>query len=296
MRKRDLGRFVGALALLALSAGFSAAAWGQQPPAPPPSGGMASHSGMAAMNDEWPKARLDASPRHREWVSIKYGNRTVQAFVVYPEVKEKAPVVIVIHEIFGLSNWARSMADDIAAAGYIAIAPDLLSGFGPDGGGSDKFPDQDARVKAVSSLDAKVVTADLDATADYGKKLPASNGKLAVVGFCWGGSNSFAFATHRKDLSAAFVFYGSGPDAAAIQSITAPVYGFYAGNDARIGASIPATTDAMKAAGKKYEPVSYEGAGHGFMRAGEAPDASDANRKARTDAWARWKTLLAKGM
>ena len=253
---------------------------------------MASHSGMAAMNDEWPKAKLDASPRHREWVSIKYGNRTVQAFVVYPEVKEKAPVVIVIHEIFGLSNWARSMADDIAAAGYIAIAPDLLSGFGPDGGGSDKFADQDARVKAVSSLDAKVVTADLDATADYGKKLPASNGKLAVVGFCWGGSNSFAFATHRKDLSAAFVFYGSGPDAAAIQSITAPVYGFYAGNDARIGATIPATTEAMKAAGKKYEPVSYEGAGHGFMRAGEAPDASPANAKAREEGLKRLTELL----
>jgi carboxymethylenebutenolidase len=292
MRKRDLGRFVGSFALLALSAGFSVAAWSQQPAAPPPAGGMASHSGMAAMNDDWPKARLDASPRHREWVSIKYGNRTVKAFVVYPEVKEKAPVVLVIHEIFGLSNWARSMADDIAAAGYIAIAPDLLSGFGPNGGGSAEFPDQDARVKAVSGLDAKVVTADLDATADYGKKLPASNGKLAVVGFCWGGSNSFAFATHRKDLSAAFVFYGSGPDAAAIQAITAPVYGFYAGNDARIGATIPGTTDAMKAAGKKYEPVSYEGAGHGFMRAGEAPDASPANAKARDEGMKRLTELL----
>ena len=125
------------------------------------------------MDDNWPKAKLDKSPRHREWVSIKYGNRTVQAFVVYPEVKEKAPVVLVIHEIFGLSNWARSMADDIAAAGYIAIAPDLLSGFGPNGGGSDQFPDQDARVKAVSMLDASVVLSDLDATADYAKKLPA---------------------------------------------------------------------------------------------------------------------------
>jgi carboxymethylenebutenolidase len=257
---------------------------------------MAAHGGMPQMNDDWPKAKLDRSPRHREWVSIKYGNRTVQAFVVYPEIKDKAPVVLVIHEIFGLSNWARSMADDIAAAGYIAIAPDLLSGFGPNGGGSSEFPDQDATVKAVFKLDPAVVTADLDATADYAKKLPASNGKLAVVGFCWGGGNSFAFATHRPDLSAAFVFYGSGPDpdkgAAAIQSIHAPVYGFYAGNDSRIDASIPATTEAMKAAGKKYEPVTYDGAGHGFMRAGEAPDASPENKKAREEGFARLTSLL----
>ena len=253
---------------------------------------MASHAGMPQMNDDWAKAELDKSPRHQEWVSIKYGDRTVQAFVVYPEVKEKAPVVLVIHEIFGLSNWARSMADDIAAAGYIAIAPDLLSGFGPGGGGSDKFADQDARVKAVSNLNADTVTADLDATADYAKKLPAANGKLAVTGFCWGGSKSFGFATHRHDLSAAFVFYGTGPDAAAIKSITAPVYGFYAGNDSRIGATIPATTEEMKAAGKKYEPVTYDGAGHGFMRAGEAPDASADNKKAREEGMARLTALL----
>jgi carboxymethylenebutenolidase len=253
---------------------------------------MASHGGMSAMNDDWAKAKLTKSPRHQEWVSIKYGNRTVQAFVVYPEVKEKAPVVVVIHEIFGLSNWARSMADDIAAAGYIAIAPDLLSGMGPNGGGSSAFPDQDATVKAVSNLNADTVTADLDATADYGKKLPASNGKLAVVGFCWGGGKSFAFATHRQDLSAAFVFYGPGPDASAIASIHAPVYGFYAGNDARIGATVPGTTEAMKAAGKKYEPVTYEGAGHGFMRAGEAPDASPANAKAREEGLKRLTSLL----
>jgi len=272
---------------LVLSAVLSATAHGQQP-APP----SMAHGGMPTMNDEWPKAKLDKSPRHREWVTIKHGDRSLQAFVVYPEVKEKAPVIIVIHEIFGLSNWARSMADDLAAEGYIAIAPDLLSGFGPGGGGSDKFPDQDAIVKAVSGLGPAVVTADLNATADYGKKLPASNGKLAVMGFCWGGGNSFRFATNRKDLSAAFVFYGPGPDAAAIPSITAPVYGFYAGNDARIGATIPATTETMKADGKKYEPVTYEGAGHGFMRAGEAPDASLENKKAREESMGRLRVLL----
>jgi carboxymethylenebutenolidase len=254
-------------------------------------GVLVSASGYLHAQD-WAKQKLDKSPRHREWVSIKSGGRTIQAFVVYPEVSKKAPVVLVIHEIFGLSDWARSMADDIAAEGYIAIAPDLLSGLGPNGGGSSAFPDQDATVKAVSGLDPDTVTADLNATADYGKKLPASNGKLAVVGFCWGGGKSFAFDTKRADLSAAFVFYGPGPDAAAVAAIHAPVYGFYAGNDARIDATIPATTEAMKTAGKTYEPVIYAGAGHGFMRAGEAPDASPENKKAREDGLKRFITLM----
>jgi carboxymethylenebutenolidase len=240
---------------------------------------------------DWAKTRLDASPRHHEYVSLKHGDRTVQAFVVYPEVKTKAPVVILIHEIFGLSDWAKEMADELAAQGFIVIAPDLLSGFGPKGGGSSEFPDQDATVKAVSGLDANGVIADLDAAADYGKHVPAGNGKIAVTGFCWGGGKSFAFATHRKDLSAAFVFYGGGP--ADVTTITAPVYGFYAGNDARIDATIPATTAAMKAAGKKYEPVTYDGAGHGFMRAGEDPtNTVPGNKTAREQGFARLVNLL----
>src|SRR5579859_293182 len=214
---------------------------------------------------DWAKARLEASPRHREYVPLKHGDRTVQALVVYPEVKGKATTVILIHEIFGLSDWAKEMADELAGQGFIVIAPDLLSGHGPNGGGSDAIPSQDDRVKAVSGLDASEVLADLDSAADYGKKLPASNGETAVAGFCWGGGKSFAFATHRKDLSAAFVFYGPGP--ADVSTVTAPVYGFYAGNDARIGATVPGTADAMKAAGKKFEPITYDGAGHGFMRA-----------------------------
>jgi carboxymethylenebutenolidase len=240
---------------------------------------------------DWARTRLEASPRHREYVSLKHGSRTVQAFVVYPEVSTKAPVVILIHEIFGLSDWAREMADELAAQGFIVIAPDLLSGFGPSGGGSSEFPSQDATVKAVSGLDPDVVLADLDAAADYGKQLPAANGKIAVVGFCWGGGKSFAFATHRKDLSAAFVFYGPGP--ADVSTITAPVYAFYAGNDARIGATVPATVAAMKAAGKKYEPVTYDGAGHGFMRAGEDPaDTVPGNKTAREQGFARLVKLL----
>jgi carboxymethylenebutenolidase len=262
-----------------------------------------------AWSQDWAKQNLEKSSRHQEWVSVKHDNRVVQTFVVYPESKQKAPVVIVIHEIFGLSDWARSVADQLAAHGYIAVAPDLLSGFGPNGGGSSAFASTQDTVKAISGLDPDVITADLNAVADYAKKIPAGNGKIAVSGFCWGGGQSFRFATNRKDLSAAFVFYGPGPKDVA--TITAPVYGFYAGNDARIDATIPATTDAMKAAGKKYDPVTYEGAGHGFMRAGEDPandaamkdtgtdpdtqkkhDMAVANKKAHDEGWDRWLKLL----
>lgn len=240
---------------------------------------------------DWAKSRLDSSPRHREYVNIKHHGRTLQAFVVYPEVKGKAPAVILIHEIFGLTDWAKEMADELAAQGVIVVAPDLLSGKGPKGGGSSEFASVDDAVKAVSGLDGDGVMADLDAAADYARKIPAWNGKIAVVGFCWGGSKSFAFAAHRKDLSAAYVFYGSGPS--DVTTITAPVYGFYAGNDSRIGATIPSTTDAMKAAGKTYDPVSYDGAGHGFMRAGEDPgNTNPANKTARETAFARLGRLV----
>jgi carboxymethylenebutenolidase len=246
---------------------------------------------IAAHAQDWAKARLDASPRHHEYVALHHDARTVQALVVYPEVKDKAPVVVMIHEIFGFSDWAKEMADELAAEGFIVVEPDLLSGFGPNGGGSDAFASQDDRVKAVSALDPAGVMADLDAAADYGKKLPASNGKLAIVGFCWGGGKSFAFAAHRKDLSAAFVFYGTAP--ADVTPIVAPVYGFYGGNDARVGATIPATTEAMKTAGKVYDPVTYDGAGHGFMRAGEDPgNTNPANKTARDQAFARLTKLL----
>lgn len=247
---------------------------------------------VTASAQDWAKAKLAKSPRHGEWVKIKNGNRDVQAWVVYPESKKKTPVVIVIHEIFGMSDWVRETADQVAAAGYIAIAPDLLSGMGPNGGATDSSGSNDVG-KAIRDLPPDQITGDLNAAADYGLKLPASNGKLAVAGFCWGGGQTFRFATNRKDLKAAFVFYGP-PPAEGIDRIAAPVYGFYGGNDARIDATIPKTTEDMKAAGKTYDPVTYEGAGHGFMRAGEAPDASEANKKAYEDGWKRWKELLGK--
>jgi len=252
-----------------------------------------SFAAPSAAAQDWAKQILVKSPRHQEWVKVTYGSRTVNTFVDYPEVSHKAPVVLLIHEIFGLSDWARSMADDLAAAGYIVVAPDLLSGFGPNGGDTSAFPDMPSITKAVSGLAAETVTADLNAVADYAKKLPAANGKLAVTGFCWGGGKSFQFATQRKDLSAAFVFYGPPPQTADLAGITAPVYGFYAENDARITATVPATKDAMQAAGKKYDPVIYDGAGHGFMRAGEDPgNTNPANVTARQKGLARLETLL----
>lgn len=246
-----------------------------------------------AAAQDWAKDRLAKSPRHREWVTVKHNGRDVETFIVYPETKDKRPVVLVIHEIFGLSDWAQELADEVAEAGYIAVAPDLLSGMASNGGRTKDFS-IDAAIEAIGHLPESQITADLNAAADYGLKLPASNGKLFVAGFCWGGSQTFRFATTRADLSAAFVFYGSGPTKESIANIKAPVYGFYAGNDSRIGASLPDTIANMKAAGKAYDPITYDGAGHGFMRAGEAPDATEANKKAREASWTRWKSLLSK--
>lgn len=236
---------------------------------------------------DWAKAKLEKSPRHGEWVTLKSQERDLKCFVVYPEVKEKATVVLVIHEIFGLTDWARSVCDDLAAAGYIAIAPDFLSG--------QVFAGVDEARKAIGGLKPEGITADLNAAADYAKKLPAANGKLAVAGFCWGGGQAFTYAGIRPDLSATFVFYGEGPDdSAQAAKISAPVFGFYAENDARISATLPATEAAMKETGKVFDPKIYAGAGHGFMRAGEEPGASEANRKARDEAWVRLKSEMLK--
>jgi carboxymethylenebutenolidase len=273
---------------------------------------------------DWAKQRLAKSPRHQEWVKVKNGTREVNSFVVYPENKNKATSVIVIHEIFGMTDWVQSLTDQLAEAGYVAIAPDLLSGMGPNGGGTSSL-DRQAVGQTIRDLPPDQITADLNAIADYVSKLPASNGKVVVAGYCWGGSQTFRYATNNPNLKAAFVFYGSGPAAAdgtpnkeALAKIKAPVYGFYAGNDARINATLPKTIEAMTELKKTYDPVTYEGSGHGFMRAGDAPEpvapqpkgdqAADAkaaedyqkalaawkgNKKARDEAWVRWKKLLA---
>jgi carboxymethylenebutenolidase len=232
--------------------------------------------------------RLNSSPRHADWVDIKSGDRTIKAFVVYPERKDKAPVVLVIQEIFGLTDWVRSLCDELAENGVIAIAPDLHSG--------QKLEDLDAARKATSALLKEQIKADLNATADYAlKKIPACNGTLAVCGFCWGGGWAFQYASINPKLKAAYSFYGVAVDNADdAKKIACPVYGFYAENDERVNATIPKAEELMKAAGKKYEPVIYKGAGHGFMRSGEPnnPNVREDDKKARDEAWARWKKLL----
>ena len=265
---------------------------------------------------DWAKAKLEKSPRHGEWVKVKHDSREVESFITYPEVKDKATAVIVIHEIFGLSDWVCDVTDQLAAAGYIAIAPDLLSGKGPNGGGTADLGGAQGAQRVIGSLPPDQISADLNAVMDYVSKLPSCNGKVVVMGFCWGGGQTFRFATNNKNIKAALSFYGPIPtDAAAIARITCPVYGFYAENDARITATVPKAVEMMKAAGKTYEPVTYPGAGHGFMRAGEAPaptapndsanqvtrDAypkalSDykANQKACEDAWKRTLELMKK--
>jgi carboxymethylenebutenolidase len=241
---------------------------------------------------QWAQQRLAHSPRHREFVRLHAAGRELTAFVAYPQAADRRPVVVMVHEIFGLSPWAEEMADELAGAGYVAIVPDLLSGMGPNGGGTPSFADQTAVMRAISKLPPERIEADLNAAADWALRQPASNGKLFVAGFCWGGGQSFRFATERKGLAAAFVFYGVPPPEAAMARITAPVFGFYAGNDARISLTVPATRRQMAKLGKTYRAVVYPGAGHGFMRAGEQPDPTPGNAKARAQAWARMRRLL----
>ena len=240
------------------------------------------------------KERLDNSPRHHEWVDVEsQDGRKIKCFVVFPEVEGKATAVIVIHENKGLTDWERSVADRLAEAGFVAVAPDLLSGTGPGGGGTEAYESRDAATKGIYGLDAERVLEDLDAVAAHAKTIEAANGKIATVGFCWGGGKSFAYACHNPELSAANVFYGTAPeDDAALKKITAPVYGYYGGNDARITQQVPRVAAKMKEHGKKFEPVVYEGAGHGFLRAGEQPSAGEADKKAFAEGWARLTMLL----
>jgi carboxymethylenebutenolidase len=254
--------------------------------------GLAVIASPAAAQD-WAKERVEKSPRHMEYVTVKHGKRAVECFVAYPEVADKAQAVVVIHDISAFGDWIRSVADQLAEAGYIAVVPDLLSGMGKDGGGTDSFESIDDARRKVSALPAKQVTADLNAATEYATKLPASNGKVSVAGFCWGGGQTLRYATNNPKLSAAFVFYGYEPIVKSdVERVHCPIYGFYAENDARINASLADVKRLMKEAKKTFEPVTYAGAGHGFMRHGEDPAGTDANKKAREDAWKRWKEIL----
>lgn len=253
-------------------------------------------STVALSAQDWAKPRLENSPRHLEWVKVKNGNREVNSFIAFPEVKTKATAVIVIHEIFGLSDWVRGVTDQLAAEGYIAIAPDLLTGMGPNGTGSKELGLSGAR-EVIGNLPADQITADLNACVDYCKKLPSCNGKVVVCGFCWGGRQTFRFANNNNEVNAFFPFYGDAPakaeDAAKVKG---PIYGFFAANDNRVNSSLPKAGEFYKANKVPFDFVTYETGGHGFMRRGEDPTDKDAEnqKKARAEAWKRWLELLKK--
>lgn len=228
-------------------------------------------------------ARLNASPRHGEWVKVDAGGGdSVQAWVVYPERSDKAPVVVVIHEIFGLTDWIRSVTDQLAAEGFIAIAPDLLTGKGPGGGGTSSV-DRQGAIALIQTLKPDEVQRRLRAAAEYAMGLSAAKREAASVGFCWGGTTSFAFATSWPDLKGAAVFYGTPPADDAMALIKAPVAGFYGGDDARVTSTVQPAGQAMQRLGKRYEPHVYDGAGHGFMR--DQAGRNGANLKAASAAW-----------
>ncbi len=230
-------------------------------------------------------ARLGNSPRHGEWVSVDAGGGDkVDLWVVYPERSDKAPVVIVIHEIFGLSDWVRAVADQFAAEGFIAVAPDFLSGKAPGGKGSSAVTADGAR-GLIATLQPAEITRRLDAAAKYGTSLPAATKEFGVVGYCWGGGISFSYATQQPDLDAAVVYYGTSPTTDTLGRVQAPVLGLYGGSDARVNATVPAAEAELKRLGKRFETETYAGAGHAFLR--QQSGQSGANLAATEKAWPR---------
>jgi carboxymethylenebutenolidase len=229
------------------------------------------------------KAALESSSRHGEYVDVKTASGTaIRTYVVYPESKAKAPVVVVIQEIFGLSDWIRGVADQLARDGFIAVAPDMISGLGPNGGGTDSVASRDDVVKLTRALTPEETAARLAAVREYAAKIPASTGKVGVVGFCWGGARAFE-QSMQPGVSAAVVYYGSSPDTASLAKVQAPVLGLYGADDARVNATVPPAQEEMKRLGKPYEAIMYEGAGHGFLRQQEGREG--ANLKASQQAW-----------
>ncbi len=236
---------------------------------------------------------LSESPRHHEWrTTVRADGTELETFLVYPEVNTGVPAVIVIHENRGLNDWARSFADQLGEAGYLVAAPDLISNTVEGVKRTTDFANSDEARKAIYGLEPNGVTADLNAVYELLKSDPACNGSISVVGFCWGGSQSFRYAVNNPQLKNAFVFYGTAPaEAEAFTSINCSVYGFYGENDQRVNATIEATEQFMLQAGKTYEPVIYPGATHAFMRKGDQQQ-NGVERDARDAAWDRLLKLL----
>jgi carboxymethylenebutenolidase len=249
----------------------------------PSAAALAATAGFPAGADDAAE-RLRASPRHGEWAMISDGQGdSVRAWVVFPERRDRAPVVVVIHEIFGLTSWIRGVADQLAADGFIAVAPDFLTG--KVGGANPDSISLDSAVALVRTLESAEVQRRIDAAARYGMSLPAALPRYGVVGFCWGGSQSFAHAVHSPALGAAVVYYGGSPPTASLASVRAPVLGLYGGSDARVNATVPAADSALRALGRTYEVHMFEGAGHGFLR--QQAGQSGANLTATQEAWPR---------
>ncbi len=240
------------------------------------------------------KAALDHSPRHGEWIDVPGPNgQALRSFVVYPERADRAPIVIVIHEIYGLTDWIRAVADQLAADGFVAVAPDLLSGKGVAGGGTESIPSRDDVVQRIRGLTSDEVSARLDAVRTWAVALPAASGKSATLGFCWGGGQSFAYAAHQAALGAAVVYYGTAPsEPAELARVKAPILGLYGGDDARVNATIAPAEAELKRLGRSYEAVLHDGAGHGFLRAQDGRDG--ANLRAAEAAWPRTIEFLRK--
>ncbi|NKB88899.1 MAG: dienelactone hydrolase family protein [Acidobacteria bacterium] len=241
-------------------------------------------SAQQAPSAEDAAARLADSPRHGEWVVVDTPGGPVSSWVVYPERADGAPVIVVIHEIFGLTDWIRSVADGFAAEGFIAIAPDLLSGKGPDGGGTDSL---ESPRTAIRDLDPAEVKVRLDGVAHYGMSLPAATDRFGVVGFCWGGSTSFRYATLQPGAGAAVVYYGGSPPSEDLANLQVPVLGLYGGNDNRVNATIAPAQEALSDTDARYEVEIYDGAGHGFLRAQNHDELGQQNTAAATAGWPR---------
>jgi carboxymethylenebutenolidase len=275
------------------------AVFAQQPPQAPPVT-VPWNDAIPAGTPEHAARVLKESPRHAEPVDIRLTDGTnMKSWVIYPERKDKAGVVLVIHDINGMADWPRALGDQLAQDGFIAIVPDFLSGKGPNGGGTESLGS--GVRQGIMSLQNDEVMKRLDAAMAYGKTLPSSNGKTAVIGFCWGGARSFAYAAAQPALSAAVVYYGEAPGSTAqppveteVAKIKAPVIAMYGGNDMRINATVPWTVETMKKLGKSYDPHTFDGAGHGFL--GQQAGQGGANLKAAEQAWPLTVAFLTKNL
>lgn len=281
---------IGSLAIVC-ALGLACGAGPEEAEAPtvaPEAGPAAAPAATLPPTEDTAPDALNASPRHGEWVDVTLPGSVVpiSTWVVYPERSDSAPIVLVIHEIYGLTDWVRGVADQFAAEGFIAVAPDLLSGMGPNGGGTASLGDRDNVIATIRTLEPDERTRRLNAVRTYALDIPSGNGRLGTVGFCWGGGASFAYAVDQPELHAAVAYYGTSPtEAANYARINAPVLGLYGGDDERVNSTIARAEEAMAGGGTSYEPIIYAGAGHGFLRAQEARDG--ANKRAAEQAWPR---------